>query len=145
MPVHVRCSYEDIKVWKWAAVQAGRQKSLGRPGRWSFSPRGSQSQPFRPWRRRGYQLVPVDLIFPSSGALRRTEGGDLIEHHNFDALARFSISERTLRAAGTPDLLRRAFPFCADHHRSDVANVFIGQRHGSDQVNWVGALMRVCL
>jgi hypothetical protein len=111
-PVDVGWLYADIRDKKqtsqWQAVQAGLQPGLDRPVGWSFSARALQPGPFRSWLRcdRDQQRVPVDLIFPSRRAFRRRERGDLIEDTDFDTLARFSFSERTLQAPGTPRQLR---------------------------------------
>jgi hypothetical protein len=130
MPVDVGWLYADIRYWKQTsrvpAAQAGLQTSLDRGGGSPFSTCPPQLRHFRLRSLCDGQLVAVDLTF----SVRCRERGKLNEDKNFDALARVSLSERTLRAAGTSKLLRRALSFCVDRHHRDVAATLIGPRDG---------------
>jgi hypothetical protein len=108
------------------AGQTGREGSLDRRDSSPFSTRRSQLRYFRLRSCRDHQPVARDHAF----SVRCRERGKLNEDRYFDALSSVSLSERSLRAAGTSKLLGRVPGFWVNRPHSDVAAILIAPRDG---------------
>jgi hypothetical protein len=95
-------------------------------------------RPIRVLRRADHGLPHVDVISSACGPFWRRERGNLNEQHDFDALARFSLSKRALPAAGTSLLLHGLLSLDTHRHPVDVADVRISPRDGDVAMKRIG-------
>jgi hypothetical protein len=88
-------------------------------------------------RRADYGLHKVDVISSACGPCWRRERGNLNDQPGFDALTRFSFSERALPTAGASLLLHG--PLSLDSHRDrlDVADISGNPRDGDVEMRLI--------
>ena len=134
MRMDIGCWHEDSKIQRktarWPAPGTSRQTTLDRSRPGSFPRRALLHRPIRFVRRADHGLPHVDVIASACGSYWHRERGDLNEQHAFDALTRFSLSERALPAAGTSLLFHGSLPLGTHRGRRAMADVRSNPRNG---------------